>query len=61
MVSRASPSPPTLSEDAHTVLVEFSSVVADTQEYIIEVWAGVMGTEVSEHGVALCWDGVNEI
>lgn len=26
-----------LSEDPHTVLVEFSSVVADTQEYIIEV------------------------
>lgn len=26
-----------LSEEPHTVLVEFSSVVADTQEYIIEV------------------------
>lgn len=26
-----------ISEDPHTVLVEFSSVVADTQEYIIEV------------------------
>lgn len=33
-----------LSEDPHTVLVEFSSVVADTQEYIIEVGmcAGVL-------------------
>ena len=35
-----------LGEDPHTVLVEFSSVVADTQEYIIEVgiglgWAGL--------------------
>uniref|UniRef100_A0A8C9MQ87 Transcription factor E4F1 n=1 Tax=Serinus canaria TaxID=9135 RepID=A0A8C9MQ87_SERCA len=29
-----------LSEDPHTVLVEFSSVVADTQEYIIEVRRG---------------------
>lgn len=29
-----------LSEDPHTVLVEFSSVVADTQEYIIEVRGG---------------------
>nr|XP_033769969.1 transcription factor E4F1 isoform X2 [Geotrypetes seraphini] len=28
-----------LSEDPHTVLVEFSSVVADTQEYIIEATA----------------------
>ena len=26
-----------LAEDPHTVLVEFSSVVADTQEYISEV------------------------
>ena len=26
-----------ISEDPHTVLVEFSSVVADTQEYIIGV------------------------
>ena len=29
-----------ISEDPHTVLVEFSSVVADTQEYIIEVRNG---------------------
>uniref|UniRef100_A0A663LPR1 Transcription factor E4F1 n=1 Tax=Athene cunicularia TaxID=194338 RepID=A0A663LPR1_ATHCN len=34
-----------ISEDPHTVLVEFSSVVADTQEYIIEV---------SEWGVSSC-------
>lgn len=32
-----------LSEDPHTVLVEFSSVVADTQEYIIEVGVGPQG------------------
>lgn len=32
-----------LAEDPHTVLVEFSSVVADTQEYIIEVCAGAGG------------------
>lgn len=32
-----------LAEDPHTVLVEFSSVVADTQEYIIEVAMGPMG------------------
>uniref|UniRef100_A0A8D2MT94 C2H2-type domain-containing protein n=1 Tax=Zonotrichia albicollis TaxID=44394 RepID=A0A8D2MT94_ZONAL len=31
-----------LSEDPHTVLVEFSSVVADTQEYIIEVRRAVI-------------------
>ncbi|XP_029432108.1 transcription factor E4F1 isoform X2 [Rhinatrema bivittatum] len=35
-----------LSEDPHTVLVEFSSVVADTQEYIIE--AATEETETSE-------------
>lgn len=29
-----------ISDDPHTVLVEFSSVVADTQEYIIEVRNG---------------------
>lgn len=29
-----------LADDPHTVLVEFSSVVADTQEYIIEVGMG---------------------
>ncbi|XP_074053356.1 transcription factor E4F1 isoform X5 [Macrotis lagotis] len=46
VVSRASPATPTLSEDAHTVLVEFSSVVADTQEYIIE--ATTEDTETSE-------------
>lgn len=28
-----------ISEDPHAVLVEFSSVVADTQEYIIKVRA----------------------
>lgn len=32
-----------LAEDPHTVLVEFSSVVADTQEYIIEVVVGPLG------------------
>ena len=32
-----------LTEDPHTVLVEFSSVVADTQEYIIEVGGGLPG------------------
>jgi len=32
-----------LTEDPHTVLVEFSSVVADTQEYIIEVGRGLPG------------------
>lgn len=32
-----------LTEDPHTVLVEFSSVVADTQEYIIEVGVGPLG------------------
>lgn len=35
-----------LAEDPHTVLVEFSSVVADTQEYIIEATAD--DTETSE-------------
>lgn len=35
-----------LTEDPHAVLVEFSSVVADTQEYIIEVGAAGAG-----------WDG----
>lgn len=32
-----------ISEDPPTVLVEFSSVVADTQEYIIEVNASPRG------------------
>lgn len=34
-----------ISEDPHAVLVEFSSVVADTQEYIIKVghWEAVVG------------------
>ena len=32
-----------LADDPHTVLVEFSSVVADTQEYIIEVGVGPPG------------------
>uniref|UniRef100_A0A8C5F7A0 E4F transcription factor 1 n=1 Tax=Gadus morhua TaxID=8049 RepID=A0A8C5F7A0_GADMO len=38
-----------ISEDPHTVLVEFSSVVADTQEYIIGTPAGeaVQGEEVT--------------
>ncbi|XP_055098764.1 transcription factor E4F1 isoform X6 [Symphalangus syndactylus] len=41
LVSEESPAAATtvLSEDPHTVLVEFSSVVADTQEYIIEATA----------------------
>ncbi|XP_053412487.1 transcription factor E4F1 isoform X4 [Nycticebus coucang] len=41
LVSEESPSAATtvLAEDPHTVLVEFSSVVADTQEYIIEATA----------------------
>lgn len=34
-----------ISDDAHGVLVEFSSVVADTQEYIIKVsWEGARVT-----------------
>lgn len=43
MVSEESPSAAAtvLTEDPHTVLVEFSSVVADTQEYIIEVGIGL--------------------
>ena len=43
LVSEESPSAATtvLAEDPHTVLVEFSSVVADTQEYIIEVGTGL--------------------
>lgn len=52
LVSQESPAAATvLAEDPHTVLVEFSSVVADTQEYIIEVgvgpggWAGVWGSQ----------------
>lgn len=32
-----------LAEDPHTVLVQFSSVVADTQEYIIEVGIKMVG------------------
>lgn len=36
-----------LAEDPHTVLVEFSSVVADTQEYIIEVRGGAGGAGVA--------------
>uniref|UniRef100_A0A2K6V2T7 E4F transcription factor 1 n=1 Tax=Saimiri boliviensis boliviensis TaxID=39432 RepID=A0A2K6V2T7_SAIBB len=41
LVSEESPAAATtvLTEDPHTVLVEFSSVVADTQEYIIEATA----------------------
>lgn len=37
-----------ISEDPHAVLVEFSSVVADTQEYIIKVSRVVK--------VLLCWN-----
>lgn len=45
LVSEESPSAAAtvLAEDPHTVLVEFSSVVADTQEYIIEVGTGLVG------------------
>lgn len=47
-----------ISEDPHAVLVEFSSVVADTQEYIIK-------TETQEgeqeQGVTLIQDGQNEM
>ncbi|XP_032957134.1 transcription factor E4F1 isoform X3 [Rhinolophus ferrumequinum] len=48
LVSEESPTAATtvLAEDPHTVLVEFSSVVADTQEYIIE--ATEDDTEISE-------------
>ncbi|XP_021500433.1 transcription factor E4F1 isoform X2 [Meriones unguiculatus] len=48
LVSEESPSAAAtvLTEDPHTVLVEFSSVVADTQEYIIEATAD--DTETSE-------------
>lgn len=38
----------TASEEPHTMLVEFSSVVADTQEYIIEVITRE-GKEYSRH------------
>lgn len=45
LVSEESPSAAAtvLTEDPHTVLVEFSSVVADTQEYIIEVRIELVG------------------
>lgn len=45
LVSEEGPSAPAavLAEDPHTVLVEFSSVVADTQEYIIEVGIKLVG------------------
>lgn len=45
LVSEESPSAAAtvLAEDPHTVLVEFSSVVADTQEYIIEVGVRLVG------------------
>ncbi|XP_006146467.1 transcription factor E4F1 isoform X2 [Tupaia chinensis] len=39
LVPEDSPAAAVLAEDPHTVLVEFSSVVADTQEYIIEAAA----------------------
>lgn len=45
LVSEESPSAAAtvLAEDPHTVLVEFSSMVADTQEYIIEVGIELVG------------------
>nr|XP_033500162.1 transcription factor E4F1 [Epinephelus lanceolatus] len=47
-----------LSEDPHAVLVEFSSVVADTQEYIIKTQTE---EEVQEEEVTLIQDGQNEM
>lgn len=44
-----------LDEDPHTVLVEFSSVVADTQEYIIEVGVG-QGWDVAQGQARLTSD-----
>uniref|UniRef100_A0A3B5M0S8 Transcription factor E4F1 n=1 Tax=Xiphophorus couchianus TaxID=32473 RepID=A0A3B5M0S8_9TELE len=45
-----------ITEDPHAVLVEFSSVVADTQEYIIKVGAKEMQQEVT-----LIQDSQNEV
>ncbi|XP_034566869.1 transcription factor E4F1 isoform X2 [Notolabrus celidotus] len=47
-----------ISEDPHAVLVEFSSVVADTQEYIIKTQTE---EEVQEEEVTLIQDGQNEM
>lgn len=47
-----------ISEDPHAVLVEFSSVVADTQEYIIKTQTD---EEVQEEEVTLIQDGQNEM
>ncbi|XP_058509907.1 transcription factor E4F1 isoform X2 [Solea solea] len=47
-----------ISEDPHAVLVEFSSVVADTQEYIIKTETE---EEVQEEEVTLIQDGQNEM
>lgn len=44
-----------LDDDPHTVLVEFSSVVADTQEYIIEVGVG-QGWDVAQGQARLTSD-----
>lgn len=46
-----------ISEDPHAVLVEFSSVVADTQEYIIKAQT----EEVQGEQVALIQDGQSEV
>ncbi|XP_040010519.1 transcription factor E4F1 [Xiphias gladius] len=47
-----------ISEDPHAVLVEFSSVVADTQEYIIKTQTE---EEVQEEEVTLIQDSPNEM
>ncbi|XP_029293899.1 LOW QUALITY PROTEIN: transcription factor E4F1 [Cottoperca gobio] len=47
-----------ISEDPHAVLVEFSSVVADTQEYIIKTQTD---EEVQEEEVTLIQDSQNEM
>ncbi|KAM9844284.1 transcription factor E4F1 isoform 2-T2 [Aulostomus maculatus] len=47
-----------ISEDPHAVLVEFSSVVADTQEYIIKTETE---EEVQEEEVSLIQDGQNQM
>ncbi|KAM8724546.1 transcription factor E4F1 [Acanthopagrus schlegelii] len=47
-----------ISEDPHAVLVEFSSVVADTQEYIIKTQ---MEEDVQEEQVTLIQDSQNEM
>ncbi|XP_029997503.1 transcription factor E4F1 isoform X2 [Sphaeramia orbicularis] len=47
-----------ISEDPHAVLVEFSSVVADTQEYIIKTQTD---EEIQEEEVTLIQDSQNEM